>query len=58
LPTKCARALLATNTTHANRYTAEKHPYAIERYTAEAKRLLGVLEARLLAVGAAAGDGG
>jgi glutathione S-transferase len=33
------------------RYAPEKIPYAVERYTKEAKRLLGVLEARLKEVG-------
>lgn len=34
-----------------DRYAPEKIPYAVERYTKEAKRLLGVLEERLKAVG-------
>lgn len=36
---------------HFTVYAPEKIPYAIERYTKEAKRLLGVLEARLKDVG-------
>lgn len=32
---------------HFNRFAAEKVPYAIERYTQEAKRLWGVLDAQL-----------
>ncbi|WIA41314.1 hypothetical protein OEZ86_004911 [Tetradesmus obliquus] len=32
---------------HFTKYAPEKVPYAINRYTTEAKRLLGVLEARL-----------
>lgn len=36
---------------HFTVYAPEKVPYAVERYTKEVKRLLGVLEARLAAVG-------
>ena len=35
----------------ARRYAPEKVPYAIERYSKESKRLLGVLEARLKETG-------
>lgn len=32
---------------HFNKYAPEKIPYAIDRYTKEAKRLLGVLDQQL-----------
>jgi GST-like protein len=41
---------------HFRSYAPEKLPYAIERYTNEAKRLFGVLDRRLAAVPYLAGD--
>jgi GST-like protein len=41
---------------HFANYAKEKIPYAIERYTSEAKRLLGVLDRRLAEVAFVAGD--
>lgn len=46
-----AAAVAAAECTCACRYAPEKIPYAVERYTKEAKRLLDVLEARLKDVG-------
>lgn len=43
--------LCVASTAAVTRYAPEKMPYAVERYTKEAKRLLGVLEERLKAVG-------
>ncbi|RYD16137.1 MAG: thiol:disulfide oxidoreductase [Lysobacteraceae bacterium] len=42
---------------HFNVYAPEKIPYAIERYTKEAERLLGVLDRRLEGRAFIAGDG-
>ena len=41
---------------HFNVYAPEKIPYAIERYTREVRRLLGVLDARLAGRAFIAGD--
>ncbi len=41
---------------HFNVYAPEPIPYAIERYTKEAERLLGVLDARLAGRAFIAGD--
>lgn len=41
---------------HFRRFASEKIPYAIERYTTEAKRLYGVLEKRLSEAPYLAGD--